>query len=65
MSRDISISMYIEINEAKEQFTGFDSTEQHISYILNEACSKIEDLKCNVFYKMKDQNNKEIKLELP
>ena len=53
---DISVTMYIEVE-------GDENKAQEISYILNEACSKIEQLKCNVFYKMKDSNNREIKLE--
>jgi len=44
--------MYIETEE--------DKTEQ-ISWIINEACTKIEQLKANVFYKMKDSQNREIK----
>ena len=65
MVRDILVAMYIEIDSKTEPYDGFDSTEHHISYILNEACTKIEDLKCHVFYKMKDANNQEIHLELP
>jgi hypothetical protein len=48
---DISVVMFIEMTEDKAQ---------EISWILNEACTKIEGLKCQVFYKMKDDKGREI-----
>ncbi len=60
-SRDISVIMYIEIKNDPMK----SEKEQHeqISYILNECCSKLENEKFNVFYKMKDSDNKEIHLD--
>lgn len=54
--KDISIVMYIEMKEDKTQ---------EVSWILNEACFKIEGLKAQVFYKIKDDRGKEIHLETP
>ena len=52
---DISIVMYIEMD-------GEDKSRE-ISYIINEACSKIEQLKCYVFYKIKDDHGNIVHLE--
>jgi hypothetical protein len=61
--RDVVVMMFIEIDASKEPYSGFETTEHQISYLLNEACSKIEALKCQVFYKMKDSYGKEINLQ--
>lgn len=58
MSKDITIGMFIEIPDNLAP-----NINEQISWILNEACSKIEELKCSVFYKMKDSEGRAIRLE--
>ncbi len=57
--KELYITLYVD--------SAIDTPEQmnEISYVLNECCSKLESLKCQVHYRMRDTDGKEIKLEIP
>jgi hypothetical protein len=61
--RDIEIKLLIEVPEHLTK----SETDQYleISYVVNECCSKLEDLKCQVMYQMLDDRGRKIELPLP
>lgn len=59
MIRDIEVRLYIESTSTK-------TPNEHyleLSYLINEFCTRLENERCSVYYKMYDGCNEPIKIK--